>query len=159
MLRMTGHLKPQAPRSLALQILQVASGLAMGLAVGMNASAGTGIARASATVIEPVPVNTLIGVPVTVPDLLAAWHARPGPMTGAYPIRLPDVFPPADALTPQQALVASLGPQEALTLSEATQMHSDVGQLQFGIVAAVSASTSPEADNHDTLLFITVAFN
>ncbi|HEY4082966.1 MAG TPA: hypothetical protein VGM81_19965 [Burkholderiaceae bacterium] len=158
---MTARLKPQATRSLALQFLQGASGLALGLAVGMNnAYAGSGIARASATVIEPVPVNTLIGVPVTVADLLAAWHGASGPMTGAYPIRLPDVFAPAEAQTPQQALVASLESQEALLLSEATRMQADGGQLQFGIVAAVSASTSPEADNHDAQqLFITVAFN
>ena len=163
---MTARLKSQAARSLARQMLQRAGGLALGLAVGMNAntaSAASGVARASATVIEPVPVNTMIGVPVTVAELLAAWHAAPGPVTGAYPIRLPDVYAPADPLTPQQTFAASTGPQEALTLSGAARMPFDVqpavGQLQFGIVAAVSAVTSSEADHHDALLFITVAFN
>lgn len=156
--RMTGRLKNRARRSLALCM---AGGLALGLAAAScTADAATARASANATVMAIVPVNTFfLGTPVTVRDLLAAWHGPAGPQTGAYPIRLPDVAPPDEPLSAEQRLAARLSPEESLVWSEARTMQIDAGLLQAGLVAAVSAVSNPEDDDHGTLLFVTIAFN
>ncbi len=158
--RMTGRLKNRARRSLALCM---AGGLALGLAAATSsADAASSSARASAnaTVMAIVPVNTFfLGTPVTVRDLLAAWHGPAGPQTGGYPIRLPDVVPPDEPLGASQRLAAHMSSEESLVWSEARTVQIDVGLLQAGLVAAVSAVSNPEDDDHGTLLFVTIAFN
>ncbi|WP_144006527.1 hypothetical protein, partial [Pelomonas sp. KK5] len=53
------------------------------LAAGGPAGAAGARASASAQVIEPITVNSLLGAPVTLEGILAAWRAaQAGPQTG-----------------------------------------------------------------------------
>jgi hypothetical protein len=137
---MTGRPQSRGRRGPATR---VACGIVLALAAAGNALAAGAVARAGATVLEAVQVRDFIGAPVTVQDLLAAWHASAGPQTGLSPIRLPDLAPPPQTFA---------GPE-----SHATQV--DPGLLQAGLVADISAISPPEHEDHVALLFITVAFN
>ena len=150
--------RPKA-RISSWQAACAACGLALGLAVAANALASGAVATASATVIAPTPVSSFLGAPVTVQDLLAAWHAAAGPQTGTMPLRLPALVPALTEQEQQQAELADLTPEESGAWSEAHGTRFDAALLQAGLAAAVSAISMEGDEGHGALLFITVAFN
>ncbi len=156
---MTSRPKSRVP---SRQAACVAAGVALGLAVGANAFAASpgAVARASATVVEPASVNRFLGAPVTVQDLLAAWHASgAGPQTGGAPLRLPSLLPVLTAAEQELALVEDLRLDESAAWSDAHGSRFGAALLQAGLAAAVSATSAEGDEGHGALLFITVDFN
>jgi len=154
---MTGH--PKFLRT-SWQAASVACGLAVGLAVGANAfAASRAVASASAAVVEPATVKSFLGAPVTIRDLLAAWHAAAGPQTGVMTLRLPSLLPALTTQEQEQAEVEDLRLDESAAWSEAHGQRFDAALLQAGLAAAVSASSEEGDERHGALVFITVAFN
>ncbi len=155
---MTSRPKPQSKRLLAPW---KACGLALGLAAAANYSHASGaVASASATVVEPASVNRFLGAPVTLLDLLAAWHATAaGPQTGGMPLHLPSLLPALTEQEQRSVLAEELSLDESAAWSDARGMHPAAGLLQAGLAAAISAVGAEEDEGHGARLFITVAFN
>jgi len=146
-------------RFIEAQIRCVVGGLLLGLVASAPAMAATAKAQASVTIVAPVHVNGLIGVPVTNADLVAAWYAAPGTNAGTMPLRLPSVLMPADPA--ESARGPAVDPAAARTLAqaEADADRPDDGELQPGLVAAISAIRYESGEGHAAQLSITVAFN
>ena len=157
---MPGMTSRPKSRSSSWQAACAACGLALGLAAAMmNAYASGAVASVGATVVAPASVNRFLGAPVTIQDLLAAWHAAAGPQTGAGPLRLPSLLPAQTAQEQRLLQLEDLRLDEATAWSEAQGARSAGGLLQAGLAAAISAVGEEEDDGHGALLFITVAFN
>lgn len=134
-------------RSAALALLST-------LLVAADAARGSGaLARASATVVEPVAVTAWLGAPVSVQDLLAARDAPAGPATGSLVPRVPaNAAPPLPPRLPMALILGAVESRAAFGLDLAL----DPGLLARGPAAAVVAA--PEHDG-DSPLVITVSFN
>ena len=163
MLSMTSHPKHRNRSSLTAWAV---GGCVLGLGISLYfssqpAHAAGAMARASATVMAPVTVSSFLGAPVTVRDLLAAWHASAaGPQTGAGPIRLPSLLPLPTEQEQRQAELDSQTQEQLNAWSDAQRAQpSNTGLLQTGLAAAITALGQPGGEGDGGLLFITVAFN
>ena len=125
----------------------LAAGMALSLALAPgHAGAASATARVYANVVEPINVVELLGVPLSLAEVVAALQGAPGVNAGVLSIRLAGPLPPA---------VAPPGPDtsaQAAAIAAATRAgHS--GVLLGGLAAAVSLSADGASPS------ITVAFN
>jgi len=150
---MTAH--PESQQATA-RIRRFTAGWVLGFAVCAPAYAASARMQVSVTVVEAVKVNALIGVPIDVADLIAAWNAAPSTNAGEMPLRLPNLLAPSDA-----AVGPAFDPGAASTFvqSPADVDRDDEGVLQRGLVVAVSAIRYESSESHAAQLSITVAFN
>lgn len=136
----------------------LATGVAMALCLLATPPVRAGAtARATAVVVDPVPVSTWLGAPVSVQELLLALDGPAGPGTGA---RVPRVIstasPTAFRLLPAWivgALDAKAGFGADIVPSASAAL------LPPGLAAAVSAFSAATGGDGEAPLVITVAFN
>lgn len=111
------------------------------------------LARASATVVEPVVVNAWLGTPASVQQWLVARDAPAGPAAGNQVLRAPDASaPPPEPRLPAAQIDAAVASRAPFAID----MMASAGLLARGPAAAVSAEDDADGE---TALVITVAFN
>jgi hypothetical protein len=127
--------------------------LSMLLVAADAARSGDALARASASVVEPVAVTAWLGAPVSVQDLLQARDAPAGPATGALVPRVPATgTPPLPPRLPMALIVGAVESRSAFGLD----LAQDAGLLARGPAASVIAAPDHAGDSP---LVITVSFN
>ncbi len=127
--------------------------LSMLLVAADAARSSDALARASATVVEPVAVTAWLGAPVSVHDLLAARDGPAGPATGALVPRVPaNTAPPLPPRLPTALILGAVESRSAFGLD----LLQDASLLARGPAAALIAA--PDHDG-DSPLVITVSFN
>ncbi|MEO6280632.1 hypothetical protein [Roseateles sp.] len=131
--------------------------LALLAAAPAPALAATGAARASAAVVEAVPINTWLGLAVSVQDLLRAQQAPAGPATGALVPRVPTGNPPSSMRLLPAWFAAALDAKSSFAIDIVPSAGSAL--LPRGMAAAVSAFAAATGGDGDAPLVITVAFN
>lgn len=127
--------------------------LAWGLAAADAAPAASGIAQASATVVQPVTVSDWLGAPVSVQDLLLAQQSPAGPMLGAL---VPRVATAAATPTPTRVPLAWIAEVLEARTAFSVDMVPGAGLLPAGPAATITAAANGDGE---TPLVITVAFN
>lgn len=141
---------PARAALLALLGMAAASPLTPALAAGA-------MARASAVVVEAVPVNAWLGNPVSVQDLLLALNAPAGPGTGALVPRLVVTAPPTAWRLLPGWIAGALDARAAFGIDSVPAPAAAL--LPPGLAASVSAFSATTGGDGDAPLVITVAFN